>query len=285
MTLDEFIQKYNGKGVDWDNYAAGQCVDLFRYYCDEVLGIPQPAGVWGAANFWSDFSSDPVLVENFTQLENTTNFIPNKGDVAIWNFNAGGGYGHVAIVCEDNNTLDNFTSFDQNWSKVSYCEIVKHNYNKIFGFLRPKTSSQTTESESEENMADNTWNEICALIGVAENSTKDTVYETIKNYKGDSEKYKKLYDEKKDEITILNNTISNLNGDIKNLNNKIDKQSQDYANSLKDMDENLKNNYISKAEVEKNYILKTDIPIENKPTTDPTTDNWFIKLLKIFKLL
>lgn len=146
MTIDEFITKYLHQKLDWDGYYAGQCVDLFRYYCDEVLNIPQPAGVWGAANFWSDFDTDPILVKYFTKIENTQEFIPQKGDIAIWNFKAGGGYGHVSVVDRNENTTSYFYSFDQNWSKISYCEIVKHTYTNIFGFLRPKKAPMATIS-------------------------------------------------------------------------------------------------------------------------------------------
>jgi len=144
MTLKQFISKWNGKKADWDGYYGGQCVDLFRYYCNEVLEMDrQPAGVWGAANFWSDFESDPVLVENFTKVQNTSDFTPLEGDVMIWNFNAGGGYGHVAICTGENTGTQYFKSFDQNWSRVSYSEIVNHSYKNVYGVLRPKVSSTT----------------------------------------------------------------------------------------------------------------------------------------------
>lgn len=138
MTLDQFITKWQGQKADWDNYAAGQCVDLFRYYCDEVLVIPQPDGVWGAANFWTDFETDPILKENFTKVPNTAEFTPQRGDVMVWNFNAGGGFGHIGMCTGENTGTQYFKSFDQNWSKISYCEIVNHNYNNVYGVLRPK---------------------------------------------------------------------------------------------------------------------------------------------------
>ena len=143
MTLWQFIDKWIGKKLDWDNAWAGQCVDLFRYYCDEVLEIDQPAGVWGAANFWSDFESDPVLVANFTKVENNADFTPLEGDVMVWNFNAGGGFGHIAMCTGENTGTQYFKSFDQNWSRVSYCEIVNHSYKNVYGVLRPKEKNMT----------------------------------------------------------------------------------------------------------------------------------------------
>ena len=152
MTFDQFIAKWLYKKADWDNFYQGQCVDLFRYYCDEVLEISQPAGVWGAGNFWSDFDSDPILVANFTKVANTADFVPTKGDVVIWNFYAGGGYGHIAIATGDNSGLQYFKSFDQNWSKISYCEIVNHNYKNVWGVLRPKKNINEGGNMADEMM-------------------------------------------------------------------------------------------------------------------------------------
>jgi hypothetical protein len=64
--------------------------------------------------------------------------IPEKGDVVIWNGNAGGGYGHVAIFLEGG--LLSFKSFDQNWPTLSVCTITEHNYKNIYGWIRPKIS-------------------------------------------------------------------------------------------------------------------------------------------------
>ena len=138
ISIDDFFAKWMGQEADWDGAYAGQCVDLFRYYCHEVLGISQPDGVWGAANFWVDFETDSVLKANFDRIPNTVDFVPKKGDVMVWDWDAGGGFGHIGIVSDDNGTITYFNSFDQNWSRISYCEIVKHNYNNVYGVLRPK---------------------------------------------------------------------------------------------------------------------------------------------------
>ena len=160
MTLWQFIDKWIGKKLDWDNAWAGQCVDLFRYYCNEVLEIDQPAGVWGAANFWSDFESDPVLVANFTKVENNADFTPLEGDVMVWNFNAGGGFGHIAMCTGENTGTQYFKSFDQNWSRVSYCEIVNHSYKNVYGVLRPKQNMKITQEEFDKIRLerDRNWN-------------------------------------------------------------------------------------------------------------------------------
>ena len=44
MTLSEFITKYDRKIVDYDGAYGAQCVDLFRQYSKDVLGIKEHTG-------------------------------------------------------------------------------------------------------------------------------------------------------------------------------------------------------------------------------------------------
>lgn len=131
--------------VDFDGYYQGQCTDLFRQYIQEVLDHPQPKGVSGAADFWTNFDSDPNLHNFFTKIPNTPTGIPNTGDVIIWNKKAGGGFGHVAIFVRGNTT--NFVSFDQNWPTLSVCTQTEHDYKNVYGWLRPNESAPTPPAE------------------------------------------------------------------------------------------------------------------------------------------
>ncbi len=139
MTFQQFIDKYLGKKIDFDNAYAGQCVDLFRQYCKEVLVISQPKRVAGAADFWTNYDSDPNLKNNFDKIANTPTGIPLKGDVVLWNKRAGGGFGHVAVFISGNATQ--FTSFDQNWPTLSVCTKTEHGYQNVYGWLHPKVST------------------------------------------------------------------------------------------------------------------------------------------------
>lgn len=138
MNLKQFIAKWNGKKCDWDGYYGGQCVDLFRQYCKEVLKVPQPKPVKGAADFWEKFDQDLNLKKSFVRIPNTLTFVPKQGDVMIWKRSAGQGYGHVAIV--DSANVWSFISFDQNWRKISVSELTWHNYlyPGVYGVLRKK---------------------------------------------------------------------------------------------------------------------------------------------------
>lgn len=131
ISFDEFIWKYYNAYIDYDHYYGNQCFDLYRQYVQEVLGFPQSPAVSGAAQIW-----DTYLKDYFIRIPNTPTGIPQKGDIMIWNKNAGGGYGHVAIVHDGD--IMKFTSLDQNWVQGSPCRKVLHNYNNTLGWLHPK---------------------------------------------------------------------------------------------------------------------------------------------------
>lgn len=142
MIADDFFNKYNGKGVDWDGYYGFQCVDLYRQYVKEVVDCPQSPGVTGAADIW-----DTYLNEYFDRIANTPEGVPIKGDILIWSKNAGGGFGHVSIASVGN--TDTFTSFDQNWPVGSLCHFQAHNYTNVLGWLRAKVQAVPTPEPCE----------------------------------------------------------------------------------------------------------------------------------------
>ena len=138
MYLEDFLKKYNGKKIDYDGYYSAQCVDLFRQFNKEVLGIAQPRGVNGAKDFWNNYSNDANLYNNFDKIANTPSFVPQFGDVAIW---GNGSYGHIAI-CTGKGDVNKFESFDQNYPTGSACHYVTHNYSGFLGVLRPKAQNK-----------------------------------------------------------------------------------------------------------------------------------------------
>ena len=141
MTFDDFIKKWTNKICDFDNFYGGQCVDLYRQYCQEVLDFPQSPLVKGASEIW-----DTYLLNCFIRVDNTLEGVPNKGDIIVWNNKARGGYGHVAIFIEG--TTGSFKSFDQNWPTGSICHVQSHYYTNVQGWLKPKNGSKKyTEEE------------------------------------------------------------------------------------------------------------------------------------------
>ncbi len=173
MTLDQFVEKWLGKEIDFDGAYRGQCVDLYRMYCKEVLNVPQSPGVEGAADIWTTY-----LAEHFDKIPNTPEGVPAKGDIVIWNRKAGGGFGHVAVFIEGN--TNEFTSFDQNWPTLSVCTKTKHTYSNVYGWLKPKfkpTDYRGYDLTNTDSMI------ICVNdhIKVAEGQlVEKTIYETAK---------------------------------------------------------------------------------------------------------
>lgn len=150
MTYKEFEKKYLGKPVDFDNREGVQCVDVADQYFVDVIGIKMSEMPWvrGAREFYTNFSSYPALVKNFTKVPNTRDLVAKKGDVVIW---GGGKHGHVAIA-DGRGDIDRFYSLEQNTQgKNEPCRLVLHTYNgrtgsdachPVLGVLRPKDQSK-----------------------------------------------------------------------------------------------------------------------------------------------
>ena len=128
MTLKEFVDKYEGKYVDWDKYYGAQCVDLYDFYCKEVLGAPIHY-VTGAKDIWDNYPK-----EHFTKIPNTPDGIPTPGSVMIWGREYGP-WGHVAIVISAD--VNRFKVLSQNDPVDTPTQIRDYNYNYVLGWLKP----------------------------------------------------------------------------------------------------------------------------------------------------
>ena len=148
MTVRGFFDKYNGKGIDYDNWYGFQCMDLYHQFDKECIGsknYPAPA----AKDVWNKYDSN-----FYTRISNTPTNIPQEGDVIIWGTIIGP-YGHIAVFYAGD--VINFTSFDQNFPINSKCHFQVHSYKGVLGWLRPKqlpkdviipvTGPETTTSE------------------------------------------------------------------------------------------------------------------------------------------
>jgi hypothetical protein len=153
MTFNDFINKYLGKKVDYDGAYAGQCVDLFRQYNKDVLGLKvQPKGVSGAKDFWYGYDNDPVLKANFKKIPNSPTGVPAYGDVIIWDKWSTNPYGHIAIFIRGD--VNKFTSLDQNFPTLSKVTETEHSYTnpKVLGWLRPTSDCENKIKQIEEDV-------------------------------------------------------------------------------------------------------------------------------------
>lgn len=137
MTLEEFINKYNGKKVDFDGVYGAQCVDLFRQYVKEVLGIKEHTGACassgGAKDLFLDYSKMPVEQKYFKK-SSAKNYI--TGDILIWDKTETNQYGHIAIFL--GKIGSSLIVFEQNGFSQKGAEIVIRSTKNILGYLRRK---------------------------------------------------------------------------------------------------------------------------------------------------
>lgn len=141
MTLTEFLNKYTGKGVDFDNYAGYQCVDLFRQFSKDVLKIPEHTGaVSGAKELFTKYSSlskEKQYFHKFAISEIVCGdiyLIP--GDVVIFDGTKTNPYGHVAIVVSSNG--QRVIVFEQDGYKQDGAKFAEYDTRQMLGVLRRK---------------------------------------------------------------------------------------------------------------------------------------------------
>ena len=122
MTLKQFIEKYNGKKVDFDKSYGAQCVDLYRQYCADVLEIDQTPSVEGAKDIWQKHGC----------LSQTD--APESGDILIYDKNAANQYGHVCILVAYFD-YDTFIVFEQDGFKQDGAKLALRSAKNLLGGL------------------------------------------------------------------------------------------------------------------------------------------------------
>lgn len=226
MTFDEFINKYDGKKIDYDGFHDGQCVDLYRQYVKEVLEFPQSPPVEGAKDVW-----DTYLKDKYTRVANTPDGIPDKGDIVIWNSGAGT-YGHIAIFIEG--TTGSFKSFDQNWPAGSSCHIQRHYYSNVLGWLKPVKREDNMITDEQKRILkflqeqNATEGDVRAGIGYVRDKTVERLETDVKSLKTQVNDLIKRTSEQDLSIKELSQklkeaqqSIDNYQTDLKTANSKI----------------------------------------------------------------
>ena len=136
MTLDEFVKKYLGKKVDYDGQYGAQCVDLFRQYCKDVLGIPHTGGVIGASELYTKYEALPLEVKHFERIPYKAGMLPEAGDTVLFAPTKNNRFGHVAIVisADENEML----VFEQDGFAQTGAYITERKYYNALGVLRKR---------------------------------------------------------------------------------------------------------------------------------------------------
>lgn len=139
-TAEYFINANDGEFMDFDGAYGAQCVDLFNYYNQQVVGAPWigTPTTGGAVDLWNDFDSG-AGPQFYRKIANTPEGVPQFGDVVIWDQNVPGvtgPAGHVGIFTYGD--ANSFTSFDENYPTGSACHHQFHpSYKGVLGWLRP----------------------------------------------------------------------------------------------------------------------------------------------------
>jgi cell wall-associated NlpC family hydrolase len=143
MTLKQIADDWLGKTAPYpepDPYEVkGQCVQFIRYLLRDFYKKSQWRPRAGAADFWNSYDTDTNIKIHFEKIPNTPDFIPQEGDIVIWNKNKGGGYGHIAVVYGDKQSVKKMTCLEQNW-KPLIVSIEEHDYKDVLGFFRLRES-------------------------------------------------------------------------------------------------------------------------------------------------
>ena len=148
MRFNEWIQYIKTQGgVDTDGYYGQQCMDLYNSFMREVVGLDGNTGADRAKNILNN----NYVMENVERIDNYQEFVPEKGDIAVF---TGGEWGHVAI-CLGIGNVNYFKSLDQNWNLGGELMTVNHNYFTFapLVFLRPKNRANILDLKPVETVA------------------------------------------------------------------------------------------------------------------------------------
>ena len=136
MTVEQFVETYNGKKVDYDGHYGAQCVDLFRQYCKDVLEIPHTGGVVGASELYTKYEAMPLEKRYFKRIPYKAGMQPEAGDVVIFAPTKSNKYGHVAIVLDASS--EEIAVFEQDGFKQNGAYVRSGKYERVLGFLRKR---------------------------------------------------------------------------------------------------------------------------------------------------
>lgn len=130
----QYVNTLVGKGIDMDNFAGYQCMDLTVHVMNKYF------------KWWPTGNAIHLASQNLPAGFNRFRVYEAKeiqqGDVLIWGLGDYAYYGHTAIATEDGRANGTFVSVDQNWVNAnlehgSVAQPVSHNMIGVWGVIRP----------------------------------------------------------------------------------------------------------------------------------------------------
>jgi len=186
----QFIKDNDGKFIEvaGSANALNQCVDLANAYLRDVLNHKIVE--------WTNAIDFPEKLTDFEWIENEPYNIPKPGDLMIFF----GQYGHISIFVKGD--VNSFNSFDENYPTNSPAHIQKHNYNNVFGWLRPPIESENMSDSLQECLKQH--NQLVDEANKRDKKLK-TVKAELKQTKKDLETCKKQVGAYKGKVTEAQN--------------------------------------------------------------------------------
>jgi len=145
--IQSFFDFFTGIYCDYDGAYGDQCFDLANAYSR-----------WIGGQRFTGATADLIFNQPgdfYTQIPNTLDYVPQKGDIVIWN------WPHVGIATGNNSDTNQFEVLEQNDPGGSNCHIKLYpNYNGVIGALRPKQLPQEEQAELDQLRSDRdkNWN-------------------------------------------------------------------------------------------------------------------------------
>lgn len=133
-----FYNNVQGQHIEVSSWEAlYQCMDLMYLwvFCNDIPKVTVQQAM--AKDVYKKPKDETK--KYFDLIPNTRDFIPQTGDICVFDGNKQNPIGHVAIATGEG-TLTWFKTLDQNWAGKNYMRINTHNYDspKLLGVLRIK---------------------------------------------------------------------------------------------------------------------------------------------------
>ncbi len=142
MTYDEFVKKYKERFRNYNDKKKIGCIEILNAYLENNFGIAR-INIAEAKELFIRFEQFEHIVEKFTKIYYSDEFIPMKGDICVWGSGARQGHGHVSVATGEGN-IKYFYSYDISRNK-KYLKRTRNNYRYFLGVLRAKDRNCTAE--------------------------------------------------------------------------------------------------------------------------------------------
>lgn len=192
-----------------------QCMDLAYAFC---LFLHVPKDTVRHLYAYQIFTSpNDITNEYFQIIPNDDSFIPQEGDIGVFNKTNSNIAGHVCI-CTGNGNTKTFKSLDQNWAGQSKVSEVTHDYINFLGVLRPKIKSNEINEQTLLPIIDANGNlmEVQAVRSeLADNERQ------ITNLLTEKDNLLRQVDDLKITVSALNSKITSLENEISTLEDEV----------------------------------------------------------------